>query len=159
MKSFFIQIIVVVIIFNGVAALRESGMLSSWQKEQAPRFNLVGLNQQLHTLDSTDTKSVYYFFAPWCSVCRMSITNLQNRFENNTKVKVYAIALDYRDRNEVDVFARDLNLTFPILLGNEQVKAAYKISAYPSYYVVDDNKVVHRSMGYSTELGLILRSL
>ena len=40
------------------------------------------------------------------------------------------------------------NLSFPIALGNEAIKHAFKVSAYPSYYILDgDNRVKSRSMG------------
>ncbi len=172
MKSFFLQVFIVLVIFNGVSAVRESGMLSSWQNETAPEFILADFKHQPTPLIAnsdtlapinaltTNTKTILYFFAPWCSVCRVSIKNLQNTYERDPNIKIKAIALDYENQQAVFDFAENLNLKFPILFGNEQVKKAYKVSAYPSYYVVDEQgKIEHRSMGYSTELGLFFRSL
>ena len=51
-------------------------------------------------------------------------------------------------------------LTFPVALGHEGVKKTFKIKGYPSYYVLDEqNTIVSRSMGYSSEIGLYLRLL
>ena len=57
-------------------------------------------------------------------------------------------------------FTNNHQLTFPVALGNEQVKADFKVLGYPSYYVLDgQNTVIARSLGYTTEIGLYLRSL
>lgn len=160
MKKIILQIIIVVFVFNLVSMIRESDMLSSWKNEPAPEYTLSDLNDNPVNLVSGQKKTVLYFFAPWCSVCKVSIGNLQNIHESNKNVKIVAIALDYHDKNAVLEFAKDLDLDFSIVLGNEDVKQAYKVSAYPSYYVLNQQQEIQfRSMGYSTELGLRLRSL
>ncbi len=137
-------------------------MLSSWDKDTAPNFELTSLNKQkTYLFDSQNNnskKTVIYFFAPWCSICKLSISNLQKLYENSEKINVVAVALDYVNPLQVEDFAQDLDLSLPIVYGNEEVKKAYQVSAYPSYYVVANNEIQHRSMGYSTELGLFLRS-
>ena len=143
--------------------VRETSMLSSWQKESAPNFELTSLegNESFiyQTAHGVEHNTVVYFFAPWCSVCRISIQNLQNLYERDENISIVAVALDFVDVDEVALFSQDLNLTFPILLGNEEVKQRYQVSAYPSYYVLNQlGTIEYRSMGYSTELGLFLRS-
>jgi hypothetical protein len=57
-------------------------------------------------------------------------------------------------------FTSKHQLTFPIALGNEAIKQAFAVSGYPSYYVIDEkNQITAKSMGYSAELGLYLRTL
>lgn len=112
------------------------------------------------SLNSKDKKTVIYFFAPWCSVCHFSIGNLQALYEKNPHLDVIAVALDFTDVADVIDFTKEHQLTFPIALGNEKIKQAFSISAYPSYYVIsEDNSIIRKSMGYSSELGLYLRSL
>ncbi|WP_082897158.1 TlpA family protein disulfide reductase [Thalassotalea crassostreae] len=160
MKSVVLQVLIVILVFNIVSMFRESSMLSSWTQESAPNFVLNNLEQKPISLLASDKKKIFYFFAPWCSICRVSITNLESLYQRNNNVEIVAIALDFVDQQEVEKFAEDLSLSFPIVLGNESVKSAYQVSAYPSYYVIDkDNTIEHRSMGYSTELGLLIRSL
>ena len=176
-KGFIVQVVIIVVIFNLVSSLRETSMLSSWNNDAAPSFNLPTLKNDTYSLaqplltlngesDESDKKvsraknTVVYFFAPWCSICKASIGNLESIYKNKTNVDIVAVALDYKDVGEVESFAKDLQLNFPITLGNEQVKQAYKVSAYPSYYVLDaNNHIIHRSMGYSTSLGLYMRTL
>ena len=112
------------------------------------------------SLNSQGKTTIIYFFAPWCPICHASISNLQSRFEKNENIDVIAVVLDYTDLDEVLAFTNEHQLTFPVALGTEEIKQAFSISAYPSYYVIDENnEVVASSMGYSTELGLYLRSL
>lgn len=109
---------------------------------------------------SPEKRTVIYFFAPWCSICHASIDNLQAIYEKNETINVIAIALDFMEVSEIEDFVAKHQLTFPIVIGNEQVKQAYKIHGYPSYYVMsEENAVISKSIGYSTELGLYLRSL
>jgi len=104
--------------------------------------------------------TVFYFFAPWCSICHASISNLQTLYQNNKHIDVIAIALDYSDKQEISAFTKQHQLTFPVALGNEAVKKHFLISGYPSYYVIDkDNVIIAKSMGYSSQLGLFLRTL
>jgi len=85
---------------------------------------------------------------------------LQSVYEKNQNIDVIAIALDYVNEQEIKDFSAQHQLTFPIALGNEELKKSFKIKGYPSYYVLNEqNTVVSRSIGYSSELGLYLRSL
>jgi peroxiredoxin len=112
------------------------------------------------SLNSQGKKTVIYFFAPWCQVCHVSIGNLQSLYEKNDHLDVIAVALDFTDINEVTNFTNKHQLTFPVALGKEKIKQAFQISAFPSYYIVsEDNSIIGKSMGYSSELGLYLRSL
>lgn len=112
------------------------------------------------TLASTDKTTVLYFFAPWCQICHISISNLQTLYEHNQQIDVIAIALDFTSEKDVIDFTNKHQLTFPIALGNETIKQAFDISGYPSYYVINkDNVIVSKSMGYSSTVGLYLRTL
>ena len=105
-------------------------------------------------------RTILYFFAPWCTVCHASIENLQLTYQKNPDIDVIAVALDFVEEKEIVEFVSKHELTFPVVYGNEAVKKTYQITAYPSYYIVDEeNTVVSKSMGYSTEIGLYFRSL
>ncbi len=117
---------------------------------------LSGENIQIN---AENKKTVLYFFAPWCNVCHMSIENLEMLHRDHPEYKIVAIALDYDSKEEIVNFTEQHQLTFPVALGNNDIKKAYKISGYPSYYVLNQmDKVVGRSLGYSTELGMKLRT-
>jgi peroxiredoxin len=112
------------------------------------------------SLNAQGKTTVLYFFAPWCQVCHVSIGNLQSLFQKNEQLNVIAIALDFTNKDEVRNFSNKHQLTFPVALGNEAIKKVFEISGYPSYYVLnEENVIIAKSMGYSSELGLYLRSL
>ena len=160
LRNLLIQALIVVVVFQSVSYLRETSMLSSDTKitptstlsfTQVP--TLLG---ETVSLNSQGKKTIIYFFAPWCKICHISISNLQALYEKNSNIDVIAVALDYRKLSEISDFAQDKQLTFPIALGNEEIKKAFLITAYPSYYVIsEENTVIGKSLGYSSELGFI----
>lgn len=159
LRSIIIQVIVFVFIFNAVSMLREMNMLSTSDELQPVAHQLTTLDDKKVTLAAKDKKTIIYFFAPWCKVCNLSIDNLQATYQKTPNLDVIAVALDYVDKEQVEKFTSNHQLTFPVALGNERVKADYKVMGYPSYYVLDEhNTIIARSLGYSSELGLYLRS-
>ncbi len=159
LRSIAIQATVFFVIFQLLSWFKESDMLSTDTDLTHYQFVLPTTVGETVSLSPKQT-TVVYFFAPWCTVCHASIDNLQKIYQENEQIDVIAVALDYMDRADIDEFASTHSLTFPIAFGNEEVKKAYQIRAYPSYYIVnEDNIVLSKSMGYSTELGLFLRTL
>ena len=70
------------------------------------------------------------------------------------------MALDYSNVQEVQDFAIEHNISSQILLGHEALKQQFKIQGYPTYYIIDEQqKVLAKSYGYSTALGLKLRQI
>lgn len=164
LRNFIVQILLFIAIFQGASYFRESNMLSTDTKidvlNNTSFTQVPTLMGDIVSLNSNNKKTVIYFFAPWCSICHYSIGNLQALYEKNSQLDVIAVALDFTEVAEVANFTKEHQLTFPIALGNEKIKHAFSISAYPSYYIIsEDNSIIRKSMGYSTELGLYLRSL
>ena len=160
MKSVLIQIIVFFTIFQGLSMLRETDMLPTGEQIAEQVIVLETLDYKTIVLSPLKQTTVVYFFAPWCQICHASISNLQALYEKNPQINVIAVALDYVDQKEVFEFSSLHQLTFPIALGTENIKNKFKIEGYPSYYVIDDkNTVIAKSMGYSSEIGLFLRTL
>lgn len=164
LRSFFIQALIFFVAFQGFSMLRETSMLSTDteinSKNDLLFTQVPTLMDKTVSLNSQGKKTIIYFFAPWCQVCHVSIGNLQALYEKNEHLNVIAVALDYSSVNEVMDFTKQHQLTFPIALGNEEIKDAFSISAYPSYYIIsEENSIIGKSMGYSSEVGLYLRSL
>ena len=134
-------------------------MLSSSADVVPAQHQLKTLMNKDIKLQANGKKTIVYFFAPWCQVCNLSINNLQSIYQSNPELNVIAVALDFVDIDEVKEFTNRHQLTFPIALGNESVKVDFKVEGYPSYYVLnEENVIVARSLGYSSEIGLYLRS-
>lgn len=168
LRSFAIQILIFLMAFQVLSFLRETSMLSTDTPMQdlvssthnANLDNLPTLMGETVSLNAQGKTTILYFFAPWCQICHVSIGNLQTLYEKNEHLDVIAIAMDFTDSQEVMKFTSKHQLTFPIALDDGSLKKTFEISGYPSYYVLSENNViVGKSMGYSSELGLYLRSL
>ena len=121
------------------------------QQQQLPR--LSGGSEPLLI---EGQRTLVYFFAPWCSICKLSIGNLDSVSD---QVRTIAVALDYQNVAAVAEFIAEVELESPVLLGNRALREAYQIKGYPSYYVIDEfGKVEARSAGYSSLAGLLWRS-
>lgn len=159
LKNLLLQAVIFIAIFQSLSWFKGLDMVDTDTRLPAQQLTLTTTVGETVSL-TPSKKTVIYFFAPWCSICHVSIDNLQAIYQKNEDINVIAVALDYVDNAEVNQFVSKHQLTFPVAYGNEEVKRLYKISGYPSYYVVDEqNTVIGKSMGYSTELGLYLRTL
>lgn len=158
-----LQTLFFIFMFYIINTFLERNMLQS-TTNPAPYFSLKTLESiKQHTDHRVSLsglrgkKTILYFFAPWCSVCKLSMPNLE-KIQQRQDVNVIAIALDYSSVKEVDDFIGNLTLSMPILLGNRELAKNYRIDAFPSYYVLNEDLTISaRSRGYSTELGMWLR--
>lgn len=152
-----------VLVFWGVTAWQTRHLLPTDAREPAPPFALTAFDGTQHRLsDAQGTPALLYFFAPWCSVCHASIDNVQALREARAEddLAIYILALDWQNRDEIADFLANHDLDVPVLLAPPEVGRAYRITAFPTYYVLDEQgRVAERSVGYSTELGLRLRTL
>jgi thiol-disulfide isomerase/thioredoxin len=151
------MIILCAIVF-AVSIWQSRNMLDVDSKISLDKQLLVGLDGQVSALIKSDKTSLIYFFAPWCKVCSLSIGNLE--YLDPEKINIVRVALDYSNLQEVQDFAIKHNISSQILLGHEGLKQQFKIQGYPTYYIMDDQqKVLAKSYGYSTALGLKLRQI
>lgn len=129
--------------------------------ETAPTEHLPLLTTQAATAVLSwpaEEKTLVYFFAPWCSVCRVSMPSLN--LLPDAQLRVVAIALDWQTEGEVREFVTRSGYTGDVMLGNPDVARRWQIDAYPSYYVIAaDGRILHRDRGLSTPPGLWLRTL
>jgi len=151
-------IVLVLVIFSWV---QNRGTLAA-DGGLAPDFTLQSVDGKTYKLSQLKGKKVLiYFFAPWCSICHMSGGNLNALREarSNEELEILVVGLSWEHEQELLEFKNDLELTMPVLIGNDQQMQDYKIKGFPTYFVIDEEgKVTHRSVGYSTELGLRLRT-
>jgi thiol-disulfide isomerase/thioredoxin len=155
-----LNIIMLVVVFFVVTTYQQRNLLSS-DSSPAPYFNLPVLNDSEQRIDIAMLKgntTVVYFFAPWCTICRYSMPNLEAALVDSN-INAIGIALDYKNEQAVAQFVSELKLTMPILLGDKNTQSNYKISAFPTYYVIDQQlRITARSMGYSSQLGITIRA-
>lgn len=152
------DLIVLCVIVFAVNAWQSRNMLDVDSMLLVDDQLLVGLDGQTSSLIKPDNPTLIYFFAPWCKVCSLSIGNLD--YLDPDQVNIVRVALDYSNIEEVQNFADKHNLSSQILLGHAGLKQQFKIQGYPTYYILDNQqKVLAKSYGYSTALGLKLRQV
>lgn len=114
---------------------------------------------------SDQRRTLVYFFAPWCSVCRISMPGLNlfiagpSDLNSVRELKIVAIALDYESPDEVRQYIKDSGFKGQVLLGNQQLARDFNISGYPSYYMLDQQgRILHSDRGLTTPVGVWLRA-
>ena len=160
-STLLMDVTLLVLVMITVSWWQNLGSLAA-KGQDAPDFILPSLDQETYQLSQYQGKEVLvYFFAPWCSICRLSADNLNNlrAARSSDELMIMMVALSYENVEEVEAFVKELDLQVPILLGTEQQFTDYKIVGFPTYYVIDtQGKLQSKSMGYSTEMGMRIRT-
>jgi len=160
--SLIFEVALIVALMLAISWWQNRGELPG-ENGMAPDFTLQALDGSSHRLsDYRGKKVVLYFFAPWCSICHLSAPNLKalKKSRSPDELQILLVGLSYNTIDELKKFADDLNLQdIPVLIGNDQLMQDYRIKAFPTYFIIDENgRITSRSIGYSTELGLRLRT-
>jgi len=159
--SLLFEALVIVLVLVLFSWYQNRGTLAA-DGAMAPDFTLQSVDGKTYQLSALKGKKVLiYFFAPWCSICHMSGGNLNDLRAARTdeELEILVVGLSYEFPAEIQDFANELQLTMPVLYGEEQLMQDYKIKGFPTYFVIDEEgKVIHRSVGYSTEIGMRLRT-
>jgi len=131
-------------------------------RQPAPELAGITLAGDEFVLAETEAeRTLVYFFAPWCTYCALSSGNLNrlHRFRGDQGLRVVTVVLDWESLSEVRDYVEKHELNVPVLLGDAAIARAWKVSAFPTYYVLDkDHGIAARDIGYSTQLGLLWRS-
>ncbi len=129
-KSILVNTTLVVLVIWGVGQWHARNLLPESDAEAVPDFELQSLVGTSHRLHASDGAVFLYFFAPWCTVCRFSISNLNDLPSSSTKndARVYAVALDWNNVGEVEGFAKKQKLEVPVLLGNRGTAKDFRLS-------------------------------
>jgi thiol-disulfide isomerase/thioredoxin len=161
LKRLALDLLVIVVIVGGVQAWRARGLLPADERSAAPAFELSDLDgRPWSTASLAGRPAVIYFFAPWCGVCAASAPQLRwfDRWAGDD-VQVVLVGLDWSSPAELAQYAARHDLTLPILAGEAQTAADYRVRGYPTYYVLDrGGRVAGRDFGYTTAPGLWLRT-
>ncbi|MCF6301199.1 MAG: TlpA family protein disulfide reductase [Proteobacteria bacterium] len=159
--SFFLDLVFILLILFAFSWWQNRGTLVV-DGAVAPDFQLASLDGKTYNLADYRGKQVLlYFFAPWCGICHASAGNLNDlrAARSEDELVILMIGLSYESVDELHEFSKDLDMQVPILLGSDQLGIDYKIKAFPTYYVIDEKGVLKsRALGYSTELGMRLRT-
>ena len=154
------EALVFIVVIGGVHLYRTQDMLNA-NYEPAPALSLPSLQGDVVLLGGA-RPALVYFFAPWCNICAASAHNIRNlrKLRGEDDLQVLLVALDWQDEAEVRAYIERHELDANVLLGTPRTARDWGVSVFPTYYILDDEqRVAHRDYGYSTLLGLWIRSM
>ncbi len=103
-------------------------------------FQLPSLSGARVRLSSLKGKVVLLnFWATWCPACRQEMPSMQRMYQRLRAEGFEVLAVDLQeDRQRVQSFAKDLGLSFPILLDSDgSVGGEYGAHALPTTFLLD----------------------
>ena len=143
---------------NPFASSKE-GAVESMRTAQpfaAPLWILPDLTGQTRRLEEFRGQIVLLnFWATWCPPCRGEIPDLIqiDQTYRARGVDVVGISMDDDGARAVQAFVERFGITYPVVLGDLDTAARYRVSGIPTSYLVDRaGRVVKRWVGpYSQE--------
>jgi thiol-disulfide isomerase/thioredoxin len=92
---------------------------------------------------------VVNFWAPWCPPCIAELPELNALQLQHKEVLVIGVSVQYKKKQEVTDMVRNLSITFPIVLGDEDTAADFGgIEGLPTTFIYSpDGKLVTKQDG------------
>lgn len=153
-----LQLLLFILIFIFISKWQQRGML-----EDQTAINVVTLktlqSEKKAIFNSQEKpKKLIYFFAPWCSICRISMPKLS--YLSKDDLEIYAVALSYDSQKQVENFINEIKYEGDVLLGSPEITSQFKVNAFPSYYVLNkDNKIIHKGLGMASIISIWWQTL
>jgi thiol-disulfide isomerase/thioredoxin len=148
--------IVAVMLWSGIHAARKNGtqapISGNLRGQSAPDFELKALDGKNIKLSDFRGKAVLLnFWATYCGPCKIEMpwfVELQKEY-GPQGFQIVGVAMDDASTEDIDRFAKDMGVNYPILLGKESVGDSYGgISVLPTTYFIDrDGKFIAREFG------------
>ncbi|GJL80201.1 MAG: hypothetical protein NPINA01_31900 [Nitrospinaceae bacterium] len=124
-------------------AFENMGITKPRVEKSAPGFALQDIQGNMVNLEDFRGKAILLnFWATWCEACKEELPSMQRLYEalSSQGVEVVAISIDRRNFDRVKKYAKEYNLTFPVLWDPEQkVRKHYYIMGLPTTYLIDPN--------------------
>ncbi|MBD3921376.1 redoxin domain-containing protein [Paenibacillus sp. PR3] len=116
--------------------------------EQAPDFELKDLGGNAVRLSDYRGRTVFInFWATWCPPCKAEMPHMERVYKDYAARDVVILSVNLTTTeakaSDVDDFVSEYGLTFPVVLDEAGIiKRQYKVTAYPTTYVIDKNGII-----------------
>ena len=110
--------------------------------DQAPDFQLVDLEGNVHRLSDYQGKGVFLnFWGTWGAPCKREMPHMESQYNVVKDQGVEVLAVNVKETDlKVSSFRNAYGLTFPIAIDKtEAVKEAYRIKPLPTTILIDPN--------------------
>lgn len=140
----------------GTKSVAPSENVAADDKNEAHGFSLRDVNGKKIELSDFKGKVVALnFWATWCPPCRKEIPDfiaLQNQYGADG-LQILGIALDEGGANVVKPFSEKYKITYPILIGDEDIQKDYgPMNAIPVTILIDRKGIIRgRFVGMRTK--------
>jgi cytochrome c biogenesis protein CcmG/thiol:disulfide interchange protein DsbE len=96
------------------------------------------------------------FWATWCPPCREEIPDFVEVYNEYESEDVQFIGVSNEDISTLRSFVEDYNISYPILIDDENIMGKWGISAIPTTFVFDkDGQIISKSVGTMTREQLV----
>ncbi|MGB9492336.1 MAG: TlpA disulfide reductase family protein [Terriglobales bacterium] len=155
---FFVVALVAVMLFAGLRMSHQSGAAAISPRNGqlmgaiAPDFELQALDGNNLKLSTLRGKAVLLnFWATYCEPCKVEMpwfVELQKEYGPHG-FQIVGVAMDDASTDDIDKFAKDMGVNYPILLGKEAVGMSYGgVNVLPTTFFLDrSGKVIAREFG------------
>ncbi|GAB1156867.1 thiol-disulfide oxidoreductase ResA [Paenibacillus illinoisensis] len=138
-----IVILLLILVLGGYAITTSVSGSNGKPKEgdKAPSFELLGLDDQVHTSEEYEGKAmVINFWGTWCEPCVKEMPALQAQADKWKDQGVQFIGINAgEDQMTVDNFVRQVGVNFPIMLDRDKTSIRdFGISPMPTTFFVSN---------------------
>ncbi len=153
-KSWGITLLLAVVVFSALSAWKSKDMLLG----PAPVLAGYDLQGQLMTLEPKDEPTLIYFWATWCPICGFTISSIASIAED---YPVITVATTSGSEEEIATYLTQKNISLPVMMDDSgDLGRHWGVTGVPAIFIVDSKgQIIHRSLGYASEVGLRVRLL
>ena len=137
-----------------VMAVIACGSKEATKQSGATDFSLFSLDGVEYTLSELKGQVVIIdFWATWCPPCRNSIPTFARLYEKYHEQGFTILGIGLDDEQALVNFQRQMNIPYPILVGDKDLAKEYGVTGIPKTIFIDKKGEIRKTQtGFAPEL-------